>query len=536
MLDTASPFHSGEVEAQARSGVTDLASRVGKFIRDYMPDQHRTFFASQPFLVMASADRQGRPWITMVEGPDGFVTSPDPRTLMLGTEIDPRDPLADTFATGGDVGIVGIELATRRRNRLSGIMRSTSEGFIIDVRQSFGNCPQYINERDWRRTEKAPADAKTSKTLNATQMTLIRAADTMFIGSGQQDDHDSPANGYDASHRGGSPGFVEVVDDTRVRIPDYSGNNFFNTIGNLVKNPSVALLFVDFESGSLLHLSGHAQIDWNPENPQETGIHRYIDVTITDVNERPGALGLRWEADDKPARQLSLVRKVPEAEDITSFYFEPVDGRPPEPFTAGQHLPIEVSLGPSSTRVQRSYSLSAAPNGRSYRMSIKREAQGAVSRFMHDVLQTGDVIDASAPAGDFGLPGKDDPVVLVSAGVGITPMMAMLQQIVLDGARRPTWFVHSARNGSTHAMGDEVRKLAQDHIQTRLFYSQPRCQDRIGRDYDVAGRLSVRDLLDLNTGTEAHYMLCGPPAFVADLRDGLETAGVPAGQIHFETF
>ncbi|MEM8700231.1 MAG: pyridoxamine 5'-phosphate oxidase family protein, partial [Pseudomonadota bacterium] len=151
------PFHSGELEAQARAGVGDVANWAGGFIRDYLPEQHRQFHTSQPFLVVAGGDADGRTWITLVDGPEGFATSPDPRRISLATELEASDPLAGSFRDGADVGVLGIELATRRRNRFSGRVASGPDGYTIDVRQSFGNCPQYIHERAWIRAPRTGA-------------------------------------------------------------------------------------------------------------------------------------------------------------------------------------------------------------------------------------------------------------------------------------------------------------------------------------------------------------------------------------------
>lgn len=533
------PFHSGEIEAQKRAGVGDIASQVAGFIRPYMPDQHRESFSNLPFLIFAAADAQGQPWVTILEGDDGFVSSPTAKTLSVKTSIDPNDPLSAAFDAGTDVGLLGIELATRRRNRMSGRFHRTDDGYAIDVQQSFGNCPQYIREREWHRvSDVTPGKASRTSSLNAAQMDRIRAADTMFIGTGQRDDDDNPANGYDASHRGGEPGFVQIVDDGHLRIPDYAGNNFFNTIGNILKNPRIGLLFVDFETGGLLHVTGRAEIDWAPKDTKDPGARRIIDVTIDAVVDRPGAISLRWDADGQAVRHLGIVKKVVEAQDITSFYLAPVDGRELAPFKAGQHLPIELNLAPPYGKARRSYSLSAAPNGKTYRLSIKREDKGLVSRLMHDVLQRGDVIEARNPSGDFFLPCDDCPLVLASAGVGLTPIMAMLQEVAKENGKRPAWFVHGARNGKAHAMREDVDAIvrANPNITKQVFYSRPDPQDWVGLDYDCEGRLSAQALLDLNAGPDAHYLLCGPSAFVAEIQTDLEAAGIPQDRIHFETF
>lgn len=539
MLDAANPFHAGELQAQARVGVTDVADWAAGFIRPFMPDQHRAFFAQLPFLVLAGADAEGRHWVTLLDGPDGFVRSPDAKTLTLDTTPDPQDPLADALTNGTEIGMLGIELASRRRNRLSGTFRASGTGYAIDIRQSFGNCPQYIHERTWRRTPSGdPAPASRTTALTDAQIARIHAADTLFLGTGHTGHGDHASNGFDASHRGGEPGFVQVTDPTHLRLPDYAGNNFFNTIGNLLENPSIGLVFVDFETGGLLHLSGRASIDWDATDSHDSNALRMIDITIDAVVDRPAALTLRWTQDDADLRDLVIFDKVAETEDISSFYLAAADCTPLAPFEAGQHLPVELDIPGQPGETRRSYSLSGAPDSDTYRLSIKREGKGLASRFLHDELHIGDHIKARRPSGDFVVPCSNCPLVLVSAGVGLTPMLSALHAAASDGSERPVWYVHGARNGASHALKSEVEALIADrtNLTTHIRYSRPDASDKIGTDYHAKGRVTAQSLLDLNAGPEAHYMLCGPAKFLADIRNGLEAAGVPPRHIHFEIF
>lgn len=537
-MTSANPFHSGERAAQRRAGVGDVSQWAGGFVRDYLPEQHRAFHTSLPFLVVAGGDEVGQTWVTLVQGEDGFIRSPDPRRLTMQTALPASDPLAGRFASGGDIGVVGIELATRRRNRFSGHITPTADGYAIDMHQTFGNCPQYIHERALRRVAHPGGGAAIrSDRLSEGQSARIRAADTLFIGSGQYADGAGPANGYDASHRGGAPGFVHVVGDRHLRIPDYAGNNFFNTIGNIMSDPRVGLLFVDFETGGLLHLSGRATVEWSPRDSHDPDAWRMIDVQIERVIERPGATALRWSRQDQGARKLRLARRVAETEGVTSFYLSPADGRPLDPFHAGQHLPVTVQIPGQAGQSTRSYSLSGAPDqAGQYRLSVKREEHGLVSRYLHDNLRVGQMIEARDPSGEFVIPEGGGPVVLASAGVGLTPMVAMLHE--LARGQRPAWFVHGARNGRGHALRDEVSELVghHAHLRQRLFYSRPEAGDLTGRGDVVSGRMTARDLVRLQPEAETRYMLCGPGRFLAALRDGLETLGVQPDHIHFETF
>jgi len=533
------PFHAGELEAQARAGAGDVAAWAGGFIRDHMPAQHRDFYTSLPFLVMAGADAAGQTWVTLVAGAEGFITSPDAKSLSLDTQIAPADPLAAAFEAGTDIGVVGIELHSRRRNRFSGHIRKTTAGYGIDIRQTFGNCPQYIHERSWRRVAAAPKPARHSATLRSAQIRQISRADTLFIGSGHQKGADVPSRGYDASHRDGAPGFVHVDRPTRLAIPDYSGNNFFNTIGNILTDERVGLVFVDFETGSLLHVSGRAHVNWRPENSHDPAAWRMIEVDIDAVVERPNALSLRWSGGITSTRALQVLRREEETPEITSFYLGAKDGKPLPPFKAGQHLPVEVDIKGQYIPASRSYSLSGASDASGhYRLSIKREPQGQVSRLLHDTLKAGDTLRVGKPSGDFTRPVSERPLFLVSAGVGLTPMVAMLHETLAQQPDRPVCYIHGTRNRRHHTLRNEVAALIASAPNARQlrYFSDPAPSDRLGHDYDHHGRITAAELLTLDGATEADFMLCGPAAMIGSLRQQLEASGIAPGRIHFETF
>ncbi|MBY5934719.1 pyridoxamine 5'-phosphate oxidase family protein [Tateyamaria omphalii] len=539
MIDAANPFHAGELEAQARIGKTDVSEWASGFIRPFMPDQHRDFFAQLPFLVLASADRAGRHWVTVLDGPEGFIASPDQTTLRISAQPDRQDPLAHVFQEGSDVGLLGIELHTRRRNRMNGRLSPEGNGLVINVSQSFGNCPQYIHARNWQRVPAGPiAPSRQSDSLSQEQMGWIATADTLFIGTGHHSSDNRPSNGFDASHRGGPAGFIEVIDNRHLRIPDYAGNNFFNTIGNLLENPAVGLVFVDFDTGGLLHISGRASIDWIAQDSHDAHALRMIDVSIDVVLERPAALSLRWSKQESEPQTLVVTQKVRESADVTSFYLAREDTLPTEPFSAGQHLPILIDVPDQPEPVMRTYSLSNGPRNGHYRLTIKREPSGLVSPYLHDVVKTGDRIRALAPSGDFVLPKGSEPIVLVSAGIGVTPMLSMLHAIAASDPERQVWFVHGARNSASHTLKDEVQHLVSRHenIRSLVYYSQPLANDDQGTDYDAIGRVSAERLIDIGAGPDTRYLLCGPARFLADIKGGLEQSGVESQRIFFETF
>lgn len=296
MLDTtaASPFHKGERAAQARMGAANVAKWAPKAIRPFMPDQHRAFFETLPFLAVGARDASGQPWATLLAGPPGFAASPDPETLTIDAGPGEGDALAGAFRPGADIGLLGLDFATRRRNRANGSVAAADDtGFRVAVRQSFGNCPQHITVRDWRPTPAAtPAPARLDHALDAAAVRLIEAADTFFVASGHRDAGDAPSNGLDVSHRGGAPGFVRVEGPNRIAFVDLAGNKFYNTVGNLMLDPRVGLLFVDFQTGDLLQISGRAVIDWDAaELAQIPRAERAIAVEIETVVALPARLG-----------------------------------------------------------------------------------------------------------------------------------------------------------------------------------------------------------------------------------------------------
>jgi len=303
-MTPASPFHAGELAVQTRVGVRDKVAVAGlRMIRDAMPQQHRELFAKLPTLVVGSRDAQGRPWASMLAGRPGFIESPGERRLRIGALPAAGDPLARHIAVGAALGLLGIEPQTRRRNRMNGtVLDVDAAGFTVGVEQSFGNCPQYIQAREPQWVD-APAPTLAEDLaggLHAAAQALVRRADTLFIASA------APA-GVDVSHRGGLPGFVRLSHDTSgasvLSIPDYRGNNMFNTLGNIAAHPHAGLLFFDPASGDLLHLSGRAQIVWDgAELASFVGAQRLLKLSVDAGSWRPAALPLRWSAPEFAAQ------------------------------------------------------------------------------------------------------------------------------------------------------------------------------------------------------------------------------------------
>lgn len=568
----SSPWHAGEKRLQERVGVAERMEVFGrKVIRDFIPEQHRDFYRQRPFMLLGSVDAEGNPWASILEGRPGFAHSPEPRRLRLDSLPGAGDPAAANLAPGAAVGLLGIELHSRRRNRLNGHVGSQdATGFSVAVEHAFGNCPQYIQIREAHFTPGAELVAKPAhelmNSLDAAAQAMIRAADTCFVASYVDIDGDPARRSVDVSHRGGQSGFVRVEGNC-LSIPDFAGNLHFNTLGNLLLNPRAGLLFIDFLSGDLLQVSGRTEIILDgPEVVAFQGAERLWRLQVEQVIRRPAALVLRWhfqgyspnslmtgsweqaqarlqaEALRHAWRPLRVVRIEQESAHIRSFYLEPADGAGLPVFRAGQHLPIRLTLPGTGAPVIRTYSLSSAPSDPFFRISVKRD--GRVSGYLHDQIQIGDLLETRAPQGNFLVDASERrPLVLLSAGVGVTPLLSMLREVVYEGKRirrmRHTFFLQSARQLADLPFSKELEKLAAhggEALSVMRLLSQPEADARAGEDFELTGRIDISLLKAVLPFDDFDFYLCGPGAFTQALYDSLRALRVSDERIHAETF
>lgn len=269
--EVESPWHEGEKHLQSQAGVAEKMEAVGaRAIRDFMPKQHQLFYEQLPFILLGSVNAQGQPWATLLEGEPGFVRASGARALEVKTTPDPFDPALLPLRNGSPCGILGIEPHTRRRNRINGeISQFGDEGFRVAVRQTMGNCPKYIHAREsyfeptaWQQghseTQGPPLTRR--ERLSEDDIEFIEAADTFYVASfaerhGRQE--------VDVSHRGGDVSFVRV-NEGKLWIPDFSGNRFFNTLGNIWSTGKAGLLFFDPRTGDFLQMTGAAEVHTSP--------------------------------------------------------------------------------------------------------------------------------------------------------------------------------------------------------------------------------------------------------------------------------
>lgn len=300
---TKPAFHPGELEAQERAGVRAQMEKAGALLRDYMPEQHRTFFPLLPTFFLGGSDDAGRIWASVLSGEPGFIQSPDATTLRIDAQLPPDDPLGCVLRPGTHFGGLGLQFETRRRNRANGVVTDVDErGFRFHVLQSFGNCPKYIQTREMQAPDTQAATSPVTPgaviagggMLPESAIALIRRCDTFFIATASNA-MGGPPHGADVSHRGGLPGFVGIEADGALVWPDFQGNNFFNTIGNLSADPRAGLLFIDFERGDLLQLSGRAEVVWEGEEVERfPGAKRLLRFMPEHHVFRPATMPRRW--------------------------------------------------------------------------------------------------------------------------------------------------------------------------------------------------------------------------------------------------
>jgi MOSC domain-containing protein YiiM/ferredoxin-NADP reductase len=237
-------------------------------------------------------------------------------------------------------------------------------------------------------------------------------------------------------------------------------------------------------------------------------------------------------------RPLRVARIVRECADVVSLSLEPVEGGRLTTPLAGQFVVLRLRPTPDGSPLFRSYSLSGPLSDERYRISVKIEPGGAAGNYLHDVVRTGDLLDVSEPRGAFTLQSGEGPVILLSAGIGVTPVLPMLYALAAGASPREVWWLHSARNGQLHSFATEVRQLLGVLARGRshVWYSRPDADDREGRNYDAAGRLRIEAFQALGVPKDGDFYLCGPSSFLADLRAGLTAWGVPPDRIHSEVF
>ena len=307
------PFHDGEIAVQERAGERDLASRHGVAISSRIVPVALSFLSRQRLLALSAVGNDGHLWTSVWCGEPGFVQSADGQRVSLLRSLmatSPDDPVLRCLAIGRDLGILAIEFASRRRLRINGTLGTLSADEIgVLVRESVPNCPKYIQRRQPHDVSTTPASRRHSewgRTVDEERRALIERADTAFVGSLH------PARGVDASHRGGAPGFIQVLDRTTLRLPDYPGNSMFMTLGNYAIDSRASLAAIDFERGQVVCLSGSARLHFDVESPRHPtgGTGRYWDFVVREWVQFELPRALRWELLDASPFNPSMSKEM----------------------------------------------------------------------------------------------------------------------------------------------------------------------------------------------------------------------------------
>lgn len=298
--EAGSPWHEGERQMHRRLGTAERMEQVGsRVMRDILTEQHQQFYPQLFFIILGTVDKQGQPWASVLEGVPGFLQAPNEKQLMINGRLAEEDPGAAGLAEGCGVALLGIELQTRRRNRLNGrVVSLGTEGLLVEVQQAFGNCPKFIQQRDSVQhhgpAEPYRGEVEQMAELDAAGRDCVARADTFFVASATPEGEAKGDGMVDVSHRGGAPGFVQVK-GRLLLIPDYPGNGYFNTLGNLLLNPKAGLLFMDFQNGDVLQLSGWCDIVFDQDILVDfAGAERVWQIEVTHVVRRRGLLAWRW--------------------------------------------------------------------------------------------------------------------------------------------------------------------------------------------------------------------------------------------------
>ncbi len=551
------PFHSGELAMQKLAGEADIATMNGAVISNQIFASAAHFIAQQNMLMVTSMDYSENIWISVIIGNPGFIQAINSSTLLLETSETiglTADPLWKNIQHVKEVGMIIIEFSTRRRYRVNGNIKQVDQNkFEIRVVEAYPNCPKFIQRRElilpknlFRKTiRNSTRNTKHGTTLTSAQQQLIASGDTFFVGTANRN-KESKLLRCDASHRGGLPGFVEVINESLVSIPDYQGNSMFNTLGNIHSFGRAGIIIFDFKSGLILQLTGKAKVVWKGEDEQykSAGSHRFWLLFVEHWIESKLPPQLNWNFYDYSPHnpeQLSKIKStqynqalilklsniVKKNSHINLYQFENNQADFLPAFEAGSHLPIFIKLD-NGEMVERHYSLlpsilDASTNlPKFYQFAVQIEPLGrGGSKAFHRDMQLGSIITAKCPSNEFPLSKTSLHTVLIAGGIGITPMLSILSNLV---EKMASFEVHyAAAKESDLVFKSEVLALAGKSA--HFYFSNGESSKRI----DLERLMKV-------PSNDTHFYICGPNRMIESCRDLGKVYGWKPSQIHFESF
>ena len=477
-MSEQSLFHPGELAVQALANEVDAAQRNGSVVSKHIVKGALPFIEQQSMTVVSSTDEDNQIWTSVLFGEPGFIIAKDDQNILIDREKiiqQPSDPLWRNIEKNTQVGLVIIELSTRRRLRVNGNISLLSNGkYEIIVAQAYPNCPKYIQRRQPHLSEgiltyHSPTPLSGAE-LTIKQLALITRSDSFFVGSGVDQHHN------DASYRGGDPGFVSIVNNRQLLIPDYKGNSMFNTLGNFESNEHAGLVFIDFENNKLLQLTGTAKVLWDQidENNVTGGTKRYWHFNVTRWQQTALPPALHWTffeySPHNPKQLISeklslLVSEITQkSERIKSFKLTSKDGGMLPAFEAGSHLPIEIELSQDKTALRHYSIISSSHDNRFYEIAVQQEKYGGGgSNYMHEQLRLDQTINGIFPVNSFSLSSAGKHHILIAGGIGITPILSMLRHLSLNNESYELHY--SVKTDNDLAFKEEIEKLAGNNVQ-----------------------------------------------------------------------
>ena len=555
-MNEQSLFHPGELAVQALANEADIAQRNAIVVSKHIIKGALSFIGQQSMTVISSTDENNQIWTSVLLGEPGFIKARDDQHILIDRKKiiqQPKDPLWRNIEKNSQVGLVIIELSTRRRLRVNGNIKVLASGeYEVTVAQAYPNCPKYIQRRQPHLsksvlTYNTPLPLLGSE-LTSEQLALITRSDSFFVGSGVVEHHN------DASYRGGDPGFVSIVNNRQLLIPDYKGNSMFNTLGNFESNENAGLAFIDFEGNKLLQLTGTAKVLWEQldESNSSGGTKRYWHFNVINWQETKLPAALNWTFfeysphNPKPLVSETLSLVVSDIKEksarIKLFRLTAKEGGILPAFDPGSHLPIEVELSEKHTALRHYSIISSSHDNRFYEIAVQQEKHGGGgSNYMHEKLRIGKTVNAKSPMNEFSLSSPGKHHILIAGGIGITPIFAMLKHL---SQKNESYELHySVKTDNDLAFKEEIVKLAGNKANfyfTKENSTQGRSTKKISTHGSGAAEISPTRL-DLKSlfkegKKSSHIYICGPVRMIDAVKDKANENNWQASHIHYESF
>jgi len=550
---------------QERAGTRHVANQLGMSVGNSLDLEfgRAEMFRELRMAIVAVVADDGHVWVSPVNGERGFLSAPDSRTLslVLGPENTVTNPSLRHLRVGALTSVLAIDLERRRRYRTNGkISRVAEKGahvhVTLSVEETLPNCPKYIQRRSIVGRRNVTDEAvEQGVQLPEELLEMVRSADSMFFGTANRD------VGADLNYRGGNPGFVRTNGPREILWPEYRGNGMFQSSGNLEVNMQAGLLFVDFDgTGDVLEVVGTAASEWDPAQSLEAS-ERTIRFRVHQWRLHRSAMPFMWSPPEyseyNPAvagsrqvrpsgasfpKSVRLVKIVRESAAVRTFRFLCEDR---VVFLPGQFATLEFQV-PGIGSTVRTWTISEAANSVrgdvTLEVSIKRRPDGLVSRWLHDTATVGLKATLLGVGGELSplllpafTPGK---IALISAGIGITPVVAILRGLRARGKSSEVAFIHSERYRRDLPFQQELLRRGRTDAHLRLV--QTVTADPVNHDagHLVHGRITdnlLRSVLRSDASPWTVY-LCGPDSFMRDIAQKLVLLGSSPKSIHTEVF